>query len=179
MIQLQPFRPEDIPRLINWINSPALLVQWTGNAFEYPLTEKQYGEYFQKAHQRQNAAFIWKVVHLPGKKVIGHVELCDINLNDRSAKVARMFVVPEEQGKGYGTKILHKVLNAGFEKLGLKKILLNVVIFNLPAIACYKKVGFSIEETIKNQVRIGDKLWSAYRMSITREKWEQAVRSGY
>ncbi len=179
MIQLQPFRPEDIPRLVNWINLPSLLVQWTGNTFEYPFTAEQYREYFQKAHQRQNATFIWKAVLLPGKKVIGHVELCDINLNDRTARVARMFVIPEEQGKGYGTQIMQKVLDAGFEKLGLKKILLNVLIFNLPAIACYKKVGFSVEETLKNRVRIGDKLWSTYRMSISREEWEQVVRDDF
>lgn len=179
MIQLQPFRPEDIPRLVSWINSPASLVQWTGNTFEYPFTEDQYREYFQKTHQRQSAAFIWKVVRLGDKKVIGHAELCEINLNDRTAKVARLFVIPQEQGKGYGTQIMQKVLEAGFEKLGLQKILLNVLIFNLPAIACYKKVGFSIEETIKNRIQIGDKLWSTYRMSISREEWQQAVRDGF
>ena len=171
MIELQPFTREDIPRLVSWIHSQALLIQWSGGFFEHPFTKEQYEEYYGKVLEEPHRTFIWKCIHRQSNQVIGHIELCEIDRDRKTAKIARVFVIPEEQGKGYGTQMLKEVLAIGFEKLGLEKIILNVLIFNVAAIACYKKVGFGIESVTEERVRIGDKFWSSYRMAITREQW--------
>ncbi|MGA8943289.1 MAG: hypothetical protein WB502_11350 [Thermoactinomyces sp.] len=41
MVKLLPFTEQDIERLINWIDSPDLLLQWAGPAFTYPLDKER------------------------------------------------------------------------------------------------------------------------------------------
>jgi hypothetical protein len=41
MVELRPFTKEDIPRLIDWVDSPGFLLQWGGPTFAYPLDESQ------------------------------------------------------------------------------------------------------------------------------------------
>jgi RimJ/RimL family protein N-acetyltransferase len=55
---------------------------------------------------------------------------------------------PEFRGRGLGKKLLAATLDKAKE-FGLEKVELHVYTTNLPAIALYKKLGFSEEGTIK------------------------------
>ncbi len=48
VIKLETFKKSDYKQLINWINSEEFLIQWSGNAFTFPLDEQQL-EKFPKA----------------------------------------------------------------------------------------------------------------------------------
>ncbi|MCP9228576.1 GNAT family N-acetyltransferase, partial [Bacillus mycoides] len=49
MIKLKQFTRSDFKQLINWINSEEFLIQWSGNAFTYPLNEQQLEKYTECA----------------------------------------------------------------------------------------------------------------------------------
>jgi len=75
--------------------------------------------------------------------LIGNIGLFKISHISRSA-ITRLFIGEKEnRSKGYGSETLRLILDYGFNTLNLHNIMLNVFSDNEPAIACYKKVGFT------------------------------------
>ncbi len=50
VIKLESFKKSDFKQLINWINSEEFLIQWSGNAFTFPLDEQQLEKYIESAN---------------------------------------------------------------------------------------------------------------------------------
>jgi ribosomal protein S18 acetylase RimI-like enzyme len=59
-----------------------------------------------------------------------------------AAELKRMWIQPNQQGKGYGTQLLTYAI-AHAEQLGYSSILLDTLAHMKPAIALYKKFGFN------------------------------------
>ncbi len=172
MIELQPFKREDIPRLLGWITSEADLVQWSGHSFSYPLTLQKLEEFFSTAAREPGKYHIFRVSGGQPTRILGHIELSLKDDAEGHGHISRVLVGERaEQGKGYGTRMVEEILRYGFQTLNLQLITLNVVIFNMAAIACYKKTGFRTVKTIDEACSIGDKKWSYYHMQITRDEW--------
>ncbi|KAA0546683.1 hypothetical protein FZW96_15755 [Bacillus sp. BGMRC 2118] len=60
MLKLLPFENVDYDRLISWIDSPALLLQWAGPIFTFPLNHEQLYHYSSEAPSNRR---IFKVVN--------------------------------------------------------------------------------------------------------------------
>ena len=56
-----------------------------------------------------------------------------------------------------------------FGKLRAKKVILNVFLWNIAAIKCYQKVGFSQSAKPIKYVRIGNEIWETIEMEIHRD----------
>ncbi|MCS7237629.1 MAG: GNAT family N-acetyltransferase [Thermoguttaceae bacterium] len=62
-------------------------------------------------------------------------------------------VVPQHRRRGIGTCLLRHCL-AGCARAGLKRVHLEVTADNLPAVALYQRVGFSVARTIFKPVEV-------------------------
>ena len=60
-----------------------------------------------------------------------------------------------------------------FSNLDRTIVELNVFDWNIAAIKCYKKVGFSINKNISLERKIKDSTWIAINMSIDKSSYEQ------
>lgn len=179
MVELRKFTREDFPSLIEWITSPALLYQWAGTIFSFPLTPRQLENYMREAEGREPSRLIYTVVDEVTKENIGHIELNSIDRKNRSACICRVLVGPERQrGRGIGQEMMRKILRVGFEDLDLHRIELNVFDFNQSAIACYEKAGFIREGLHRDVRRIGGEYWSLYRMSMLKDEWNKNSSAG-
>lgn len=173
-IELRQFERQDFARLIEWSKSPEFLLQYAGSSFSYPLDELQLENYIQGAEGEKPIRKIFKVVNLGNNAVIGHIELNKINLRNSSATVGRVLLgEPELRGKGIGTQMVRKVLQIGFDQLGLHRIDLGVFDFNLAAIACYEKIGFVKEGYLRECAKVGNEYWSLYLMSMLESEWRR------
>jgi len=171
-IQLRPFAKSDIKQLINWVDSPEFLLQWAGRGFSYPLDEAQLTSLIKKTSEGDPSLLAFTPVISKTGEALGHVQLSSINRTDRSAAIARVLVGPKIlRNRGLGRKIMEAVLQVGFEKLSLHRIYLNVFDFNHNAIACYEHLGFQREGLLRDTVRVGNKYWSHFIMSILEEEW--------
>jgi RimJ/RimL family protein N-acetyltransferase len=178
-IELKPFEWIDVTRLISWIKSPEFLLQWAGPIFQYPLDEAQLEKYFQGSEGTQPVRKIFKGVNTHDKGVVGHIELNDIDMRNNSATVCRVLVgEPSLRGRGIGIQMLRRVLQIGFDGLGLHRIDLVVFDFNNAAIKCYEKVGFVKEGHLRESRRIGNEYWSLYQMSILEHEWRSSAARG-
>lgn len=171
-IDLRPFGPKDFSRLIGWVKSPEFLLQWAGPIFSFPLDEPQLERYLEKSRGDRPGRKIAKAVNINTNEVVGHVELDEIDLRNKSGRLCRVLVgEPSFRGKGIGVQMTRKLLEVGFDQLGLHRIDLVVFDFNAAAIRCYERVGFVKEGRLRDARRIGSEYWSLDQMSILEHEW--------
>lgn len=102
--------------------------------------EKWYKKYLEKESDIMFSAYLKDDVENP----IGYVALYDIDENINSCEFGRILVNKEKiNEKGIGFQITKCCCDIAFEKLGLKKIHLEVFHDNIPALKTYLKVGFA------------------------------------
>ncbi len=172
MIELKYFERTDFKQLIDWIDSPAFLLQWSGPAFKYPLTENQLEKYIENANNDQAETFVYKVIDQDSGKVIGHISLGRIDRENKSARIGKVLVGDQNvRGKGIGQQMMKEVLRIAFDELGLHRVTLGVFDFNKSAIACYEKIGFKKEGLLRDSSKYGNEYWSQWEMSILENEW--------
>lgn len=111
-------------------------------------------------------------VILKNKKIIGSIELFDISWRNRRAQLS-IVIHPLYQGLGCGQQAIAKILEIGFEELGLNRIWLRVLEYNQKAINCYKKSSFTIEGICRSESYRRGKFWDQVQMSILAGEWHK------
>lgn len=75
-------------------------------------------------------------------RLIGFVDLRNINYRQRTAELGLMIGEHDCWGKGFGTETLYLVLDYAFTVLGLHNIMLSTAGYNERALRTYRRVGF-------------------------------------
>ncbi len=176
MIKLEYLEKQDLKRIVEWNTNKSAdyLLQWAGPIYNYPLTFKQVEDYFFNYVKNDNSnIFLYKIQLIDTNEIIGTVELCKNQSNNKCAWVCR-FLIGEEnfRDKGIGTYVLKEVLKIGFEDLKFEKITLRVFDFNHSAIKCYENAGFVKEKFIENARKAVTGYWNLYEMSISKIQWQ-------
>src|SRR4051794_5349296 len=118
MIELQYFERSDFQQLISWIDSPAFLLQWSGPAFDYPLTEDQLENYIKNANKEDSDTLVYKVIDRETKDVIGHISLGRIDRKSNSARIGKVLVGNQDvRSKGIGQQMITAILKIAFDQL--------------------------------------------------------------
>ncbi|MFB6468801.1 GNAT family N-acetyltransferase [Cytobacillus sp. Hz8] len=173
MIKLEYFEKVNFAQLINWIDSPEFLLQWSGSTFEYPLTKEQLKNYINSANQENSDTYAYKVIFEKTGQIIGHISLGRIDRRNQAARIGKVLVGEKEvRGQGIGQKMLETVLKIAFDELHLHRVSLGVFDFNHSAIACYERVGFKKEGLLRDSSKIGDSYWNMWEMSILEDEWK-------
>lgn len=173
MIRLAYFDSNDFTQLMDWIKDEEALMNWSGSLFSYPLTQSSLEWYIEDVNDiEESEAFIYKAIEQDTQKVVGHISLGGVSKKNRSARISRVLIDPESQGKGYCKQMVQAVLKIGFEELKLHRICLGVYDFNKAAMRCYEKAGMVIEGTNRDCLLFNGKWWSLVEMSMLEEEWK-------
>ena len=90
MIELIPFTPDDIPVLIDWVDSPSVMMQWSGpGSLSYPLTKEQLEHHLLLTREANRFLLPYKAVDTETGQPIGYVELLNVDTESRSAAIGR------------------------------------------------------------------------------------------
>ncbi len=164
MVKLTKFNPDkDIKRLIKWVDSFRLNIIWASDKFNYPLTESALNGYFINLTPDKTLAF--KLVETIGSEIeiIGHAE---IDINGNETILSRLLIPKEKRGKGYGKKMLQKLIRFVNENMENAEIYLTVFTFNKNAIALYEKIGFKRIDIQKNYMTFEGEEWDRQKMKL-------------
>lgn len=165
MIELQIFKAENAFELISKIKDKRALLQFAGPAYHFPLTQKQ----LENDLNNENR-FMFRIFDQTEQDAIGHAQ---IFLKKDTFLLGRILIWDENnRGKGYGKKIVQKLLEYGFRHFDKETAELNVYDWNTGAIECYKKVGFEIDPDVMSEVSIDDELWLSVNMKISKKTFE-------
>ncbi|MEK4896582.1 MULTISPECIES: GNAT family N-acetyltransferase [Bacillus] len=169
VIKLESFKKSDFKQLINWINSEEFLIQWSGNAFTFPLDEQQLEKYIESAN-----TLAFKVVDEETSDVIGHISLGQIDNINKSARIGKVLVGNTKmRGRSIGKHMMKAVLHIAFDELKLHRVTLGVYAFNTSAISCYEKIGFVKEGLLRESKRVGETYWNLWEMSMLEYEWKK------
>ena len=166
---------DDPERIVGWTGSPAALLQWAGSVFSFPLDAAQLRGHLDEIKDSGPTHRAYAAV--VDSRLVGYLELADIDRENRSARVARVIVDPAERGNGYGTAMMREVVRIGFDELDLHRIGLRVFDFNEPAIECYETVGFVREGVLRDVYRHGEEYWSLVTMRCLETERPSGERS--
>ena len=86
-------------------------------------------------------ALIYSMIEKRTSEFIGNIEFMDC---DSDVKELGIAITAAKQNKGFGTEAVKRIIQYGFETLGLKKIVLRTNLENARAIHVYQKCGFTI-----------------------------------
>jgi len=136
----RPFEMADAPALLRWAASADELLQWAGPHFSFPLDEDQLRTYAEGASATRH---LISGVHESGE-IVAHAEL-NLLPRHRLGQVRRVAVAPQARGQGIGRELVTRLVQMGFDELGLHRIELVVFSLNGPARRCYEAIGFKEE----------------------------------
>lgn len=131
-LTLRQFHAADDAALISWLRTPEELYLFTGPRLQWPLDRAQLDGL------RADAAFIPFTAELDGT-LVGHIEL--VPTGEGEARIARVLVAPQSQGRGAGEQLLRVALAEAAGR-GIHSLTLFVLPDNARAIALYEKLGF-------------------------------------
>ena len=139
MIILHQFTEADFDQLIAWVNSPELLLQFSGVGFIFPLTTAQLAE-----NCAATGRSCYKVALTATGDYIGY---CEIFMTPQhKAMLCRILVGDEKlRGQKLGQHIVTALLHIAFTEKQAIKAGLNVYDWNTAAIKCYENAGFRVE----------------------------------
>ncbi len=163
MTELKPFKEDDFEKLISWVDSKELLIQFAGFIFTYPLTEEQLAAYIF-----DNKRHAFKVIDPEANETIGHAEI--YLTEPKTALLCRILIGSQKhRGKGIGQQIMYQLIAYSFERLNVKIAELNVFDWNISAIKCYEKVGFKINPDKVKTAEVNGAVWTAINMTLRKE----------
>lgn len=104
-----------------------------------------------------------------GPTPIGYVVFSDIDGKNKTADL-HLTIGPENQGNGYGTKVLTKAVSRGFNG-GLYRMTFRPLSSNRGAIAVARKVGFELEAYTKYSVWTQNGPQTQAQMRVIKPEW--------
>ena len=167
MVKLRKFEEADIPCLIGGIPDQRFLQQWAGHQYQYPLDRAQLLKSLERTRGGKPSHFMFTACRRLERTVVGHIELMNIDYANESACLGRALICqPEDRGKGLGKAMVAEALNYGLNVLELMEINIGVFDFNKPAIACYKKLGFTEYEFREHARQFENESWNLVMMKL-------------
>jgi diamine N-acetyltransferase len=138
-IRLRAIEPTDLDFIYTIENDP--MIWRVGNTL-IPYSRHQLEQYILPENE---------------KKTIGVIDLYDFEPHHEHAGVG-IFVLPEEQEKGFATEALQVLIRYCFEILKLHMLHCNITADNTPSIRLFEKAGF-IQCGLKKEWRYIDNCW--------------------
>lgn len=145
MLRFEKFEEKHIPLYYKWRNDPEV-AQYDQPGFIRPMS---YGEVETWSDRMvEGLSFIVFDDDVP----LGTAAFMNLDNRNRHAELAIVIGNKDYWGKGYGTQIMEKLLDWGFNGLNLNRLYLHVFSTNERAINLYKKVGFKLEGELREML---------------------------
>ena len=142
-LYLRPLESSDLDRLAEIYSNPDVMrFIGTGVTFSRTQTEKSIENW--KTYEGKYGFANWAVIKKEGDVLIGKCGLSWLSDNS-DVEISYLFDEPF-WGMGYATEISKAVLNYGFEKCGLNRIVAMAYPQNSPSIKVIEKLGMKFEK---------------------------------
>ncbi len=159
-VLLRPLASTDLRRCVKWFSDPQV-IRFLGRNSPVPMAEEE--RWFRDYEGRTDEQIF--AIEVEGQH-IGNLGLHKINRVHRKAEVGIVIGEPTFWSKGHGTEAMRVALRYGFHVLGLNKISLDVLEYNVRAIRTYERLGFQREGLHREDVYKDGRFVDVVRMSI-------------
>ena len=166
---LRPFKINDAATILSWCRNKRAFRLWSADRYkDFPARPEEMMEQYRGENMYPLTAVV-------GEAIVGHILLRWPSKDKSVIRLGFVIVDDSKRGKGYGKQMLRHAIDYARRELGARKITLGVFCDNLPALECYKSVGFLI--TGANTFSIDGEEWEAFEMEFTMETEEANIGS--
>jgi RimJ/RimL family protein N-acetyltransferase len=111
---------------------------------------------------------------------IGEIHLSRLepqHMQHRSTEIG-VDVLPEYQGKGYGSEAINWALEYAFHRAGLHRVKIGAFEWNKGAVRLYEKLGFKLEGRAREACWHEGKFWDMVEFGMLEGEWRASVEKG-
>lgn len=170
MLHLRPYRPADAEAIVRWVTDERTFYRWSaGRHGAFPPTAQRLKDDYAAA-QESDRFYVWTAYDEQG--AAGH--LITRFTGEDTLRLGFVLVDDQRRGLGYGKELVRLALCYAFEVLLVARVTIGVFDDNLPAIHCYRSVGFrdSVPPVTEQFEAMGE-VWTCFDLEITREMWQK------
>lgn len=170
-VRLRAYKKEDITLRLSYINNPEI-ERFLVADIPYPISLNEEQKWFESI-SAFNDTYKFAIETLEDNQFIGG---CSINAVDWKNSVVTVGIFIGNinfWGKGYGTDAMKVLLRFIFENMNINKVKLKVFSFNERAIKSYKKCGFKVEGTLKDEIFKEGKYYDEILMAVFKDEFEK------
>jgi RimJ/RimL family protein N-acetyltransferase len=173
MIELKQLTKEHITPFYSWLNDE-VAIKFSLTLFQNISTKDEIYQWYSNllvdTKKYTVGIFLNKT-----DKLIGYAGICNISKTNRSGEYFIFIGDKSQWGKGIGAITTQKVIEYGFEKLNLNRIMLTVSAPNIGGIRAYEKAGFKFEGTLRQACYREEEYHDKIMMSILREEFKEKL----
>ncbi|HHV65511.1 MAG TPA: GNAT family N-acetyltransferase [Peptococcaceae bacterium] len=161
LTSIRPLEEQDLDFLYKWYNDYDFGYWVCGN---WPLATFMRRDAFeQKFFEEDEHRY---AILNAQNKVIGSIGFDQVNIPARSARIFIGIGAKDCWGKGYGSEALTLFINYLFRQWNFRRLTAETWVKNTRAIACYQKVGFTIEGKLREAYYIEGNYYDAIILGL-------------
>lgn len=164
-IKFRKIMKKDLPILKKWRNSYYI---WQFNTQFILLNMKNQEEWFSNLKINSNTKMYFVTIRKQPVAICGF-----IHIENKNADIAIIIGDKKFRVKGFGTKILDKLLKLGFEKFHLHRIGAEVLENNTQSQKFFLKMNFTYEATFRDRIWRQGKWQDIIVYSILLNEWKK------
>lgn len=153
---LRPVRRDDVDGpYLAWMNDPEV-TRYLESRFA-PSTRDDLARYVEDVLQ-QSGVYFFAIVLKDGDRHIGNIKLGPVSIEHARGDVGIIIGEKDCWGLGYATEAIEALSRWAFAELGLAKITAGAYSVNEGSVGAFKRAGFVVEATLKDQYRCDGRL---------------------
>ncbi|WP_026695527.1 GNAT family N-acetyltransferase [Peribacillus kribbensis] len=165
-IYLRRLEDSDLNHYLSAVSDPYIRRLTGTSAF---LTKKDLEDAFNKWNA--DSSRIDLIICLQkDNQIIGDLAMLDIDHRERKGSF-RIAITKQYTGQGYGSEALRLIIEYMFNTLNLRRIAINVFSFNERAMSTYKKLGFKLEGTLREDLFFDGKYHDNHIMGLMKDEY--------
>jgi RimJ/RimL family protein N-acetyltransferase len=142
--------PEDLEHLFVLYCDPEVRRYFPEGVLTYEETKEEL-EWFLNGHPKHRELGLWATVHKETQKFIGRCGLLPWTIDQRLEVEVAYMVAKEFWGQGLGSEAAQAILDYGFERLHLPRLICLIDQDNLASISVAKKIGMNFERAGRDE----------------------------
>ncbi len=146
---LRHFVPEDLDSLYDLYRDPEVRQYFPEGVLTYEETKEEL-EWFLNGHPDHPELGLWATIHKESGQLIGRCGLLPCTIDGRYEVEVAYLLAKQYWGQGLGTEAARGVLEYGFERLGLMRLICVIDRENLASIKVATNIGMSFEKEGKD-----------------------------
>ena len=170
-VRLRSYTKADLPKAREYLNDPEVGAGLR-RGIRFPFRPEDEEKFYDSIDPNSTKGYSFAIECKESGQYLGGCGMHDIDSKNRMATVG-IFLGKEHVGKGYGTDAMQVLVDFCFNEINLNRVKLNVFAFNKRAIRCYRKTGFKIEGTLRQEVFRNGKYHDSLVMGLLRSEWEK------
>ncbi len=173
IVDLKPLRPENFEPFCKWLNDDDV-IKYSLSKFKKINTRQEIHKWYSKLFEEKNV-FQLGIYFKRNNQLIGYAGICKISKTNHSGEYFIFIGEKEFWGKGIATEVTKEIIEAGFSRLKLNRIMLTVSEPNIGGIKAYEKAGFKEEGRLRQACYRDKKYHDKIVMSILKQEWEKQL----